>query len=188
LDCEVLLANAPNDVRYSWQKLCNHESVQIPVLANEWAFHVPVQAGQQTEWLTGRLDRVARDGDRVLIIDWKTGTGIPRNPETDWQTLLYLYALVEVAPSASAQDLQLNFNGPLSPEQVQFMYVEIKPDQTTPITKVPIDYSTEKHEQTRARLKKTLSEMSVEEDFPLPTECPDRFCTYRSICGIDAVN
>jgi hypothetical protein len=127
---------------------------------------------------------VARDGDRVLIIDWKTGTGIPRNPENDWQTLLYLYALVEVASSPSAEDLQLNANGPLKPEQVQFVYVEIKPDQTTPIREVKVSYSMEKHRQTHALLQKILLEMSEEEDFPLPDTCPDRFCVYRPICGI----
>ena len=185
LDCEALLANAPNDVRFSWQKLLKHPIVHLPVLANEWAFHVPVQINAlQTEWLTGRLDRVARDGDRVLIIDWKTGTGIPRNPENDWQTLLYLYALVEVAPSPSASDLQLNLNGPLKPEQVQFVYVEIKPDQTTPIREVVVPYNTQKHQQTRDLLHKLLLEMSEEEDFPLPDSCPDRFCAYRTICGI----
>jgi hypothetical protein len=186
LDCTLLLANAPNDVRYSWEKLLRHPIIHLPVLANEWAFHVPVQLENgQTEWLTGRLDRVARADDRVLVIDWKTGTGIPRNPEQDWQTLLYLYAVVEVAPSASAANLGLNINGPLRPEQVRFVYVEIKPDQTTPIREVVIDYSAEKHEQTRKLLRKTLSDMSTEETFPLPKACPDRFCAYRAICGIE---
>ena len=78
LDCDVLLTNAPDDVRFSWQKLLPHPIVNLPVVANEWAFHVPIQLpNKNTEWLTGRLDRVARDGDRILIIDWKTGTGIP---------------------------------------------------------------------------------------------------------------
>lgn len=188
LDCDVLLAQAPDDVRYSWQKLLKHPIVHLPVVANEWAFHVPIQLPGQTEWLTGRLDRIARYDDQILIIDWKTGTGIPRSPENDWQTLLYLYAVIEVAPSIAAQDLQLNLSGPLRPEQLQFVYVEIKPDQTTPIREVIIPYNTEKHQQTGALLKSILSEMSVEEDFPLPNSCLDRFCAYRSICGIEDKN
>src|SRR5688500_18368722 len=41
LDCELLLEHAQQDVRFSWQKLMAHPITQLPVLANEWAFHVP---------------------------------------------------------------------------------------------------------------------------------------------------
>jgi RecB family exonuclease len=166
-----------------------HRTVHLPVLANEWAFHVPMQLeGNQTEWLTGRIDRVARDGDRVLVIDWKTGTGVPRNPETDWQTRLYLYALVEVAKTPSADDLGLNFKGPLQPEQMQFVYIEVKADPHTPIREVVLPYSVAKHEATRQVLQSILHQMNVEEEYALPenSNCPDRFCSYRTICGIDA--
>lgn len=185
LNCDVLLANALQDVQLSWQKLITHPIVQLPVVANEWAFHIPISLQNgTTEWLTGRLDRLSQNDDRLLVIDWKTGTGIPRNPEIDWQTLLYLYAVVEVASSPSAQDLDLNFNGPLQPEQLQFVYVEIKPDQHTPIREVVIPYTAEKHRQTGELLRQILTQMQIEEDYPLPSACPDRFCAYRSICGI----
>lgn len=189
LDCEVLLSNAPGDVLFSWRKLEKHPITKLPVIANEWAFHVPVPLGNgQTEWLTGRLDRVARDGDSVVIIDWKTGTGIPKQPETDWQTLLYLYGLLEVANSPSASDLGLNLHGSLRAEQIQFMYVEIKPDESTPIRPVTVKYSVQKHQQIGALLKQHLLQMSEEEDFPLPDACPDRYCAFRAICGIDVAS
>jgi hypothetical protein len=197
LDCDVLLKVAPMDVRISWQKLMAHPVVQLPVLANEWAFHVPVSlnGGEsasprkgRVEWLTGRIDRVARDGDKVLVIDWKTGTGVPRNPEVDWQTRLYMYALVEVAQTPSAADMGLNFNGPLQPEQVSFLYVEVKADQHTPVRLVPLPYGDAQHQATRQVLQSILKQMSVEEDYALPDngQCPDKFCSYSSICGVEA--
>jgi RecB family exonuclease len=145
--------------------------------------------GEATEWLTGRIDRVARDGDRILVIDWKTGTGVPRNPEEDWQTRLYLYALIEVAGTPSAVDLGLHLAGPLRPEQVQFVYVEVKADNHTPLREVVLPYSTAKHEATRQVLQAILRQMAVEEDYALPESgrCPDRFCAYRTICGIEAL-
>lgn len=215
LDCNLLLQHSPMDVRISWQKLMAHPVVHLPVVANEWAFHVPValqseQAAESStqsqseqgfsesafsepttsrvEWLTGRIDRVARDGDKILVIDWKTGTGVPRNPEVDWQTRLYMYALVEVAGSPSATDLGLNSDGPLRPEQVSFLYVEVKADQHTPVRLVPLPYGTAQHLATRQVLQTILSQMAVEEEYALPENkvCPDKFCSYRSICGIDS--
>lgn len=189
LDCSLLLANAPMDVRISWQKLMNHPVAHLPVIANEWAFHTPMPCDSgQTDWLTGRIDRVARRENEVLVIDWKTGTGVPRNPEVDWQTRLYLYALVEVAKSRSADDLKLNFNGPLQPEHVKFVYVEVKADNHTPVREVVLDYNTAKHEATRQTLSAIVSAMAVEEDYALPdnNQCPDKYCAYRTICGIEA--
>jgi len=190
LDCELLLSNALLDVRLSWRKLIQHPVVHLPVLANEWAFHVPLALPNgKTEWATGRIDRVARDGDRVLVIDWKTGTGVPKNPEADWQTRLYLYALVEVAKSPSAADLGLNIQGPLQPEQVQFLYLEVKADEHTPVREVLLPYDTARHEATRQVLQSILSQMMLEEEYALPESgtCPDRYCSYRPICGINTV-
>lgn len=193
LDCQLLLETAPLDVRQSWQKLMAHPVVSLPVLANEWAFHVPVgcltdssDESPLLDWLTGRIDRVARYGDRILVIDWKTGTGVPRQPETDWQTRLYLYALFEVASTASAADLGLNFKGALTPEDMSFLYVEVKADEHTPIREVQLPYSTSKHLATRQVLQSILAEMAVEEDYALPVSgvCPDRYCSYHTICGV----
>jgi CRISPR/Cas system-associated exonuclease Cas4 (RecB family) len=188
LDCALLLDNAPMDVSVSWQKLLNHPTAHLPVLANEWAFHVPITAlDGYTDWLTGRIDRVARKEGEVWVIDWKTGTGVPRNPEMDWQTRLYLYALVEVAQTQSAEDLGLNWSGPLQPEQVKFVYVEVKADNHTPVREVTLAYNANKHEATRQTLQAIVSAMAVEEDYALPDnrQCPDKYCAYRTICGID---
>jgi hypothetical protein len=210
LDCNLLLGQAPLNVRISWQKLMADPVVHLPVVANEWAFHVPVaiqseeqmeqplalspelaaqqQPTRRVEWLTGRIDRVARDGDKILVIDWKTGTGVPRNPDVDWQTRLYMYALVEVASSASATDLGLNVQGPLQPEQVSFLYVEVKADPHTPVRLVPLPYSTAQHQGTRQVLQSILGQMAIEEAYDLPENqvCPDKYCSYRSICGIES--
>lgn len=178
LDCSRLVAEADEKVQNSWRKLMDHPITRLPILGNEWGFHVPV-AGR---WVVGRIDRIARDGNRILLIDWKTGTGVPRNPEGDWQTVLYLYALVETARTPSASDLGLDG---LQPEDVCFVYVEVKPDANTPIREVEVPYDSQKHETAKARIEKTLSDMLNAQDYPLPERCPDRYCGYRTICGIE---
>lgn len=43
-------------------------------------------------WVGGRLDAVVTTGDEFYILDYKTGS-IPKNPEYDYQTMVYLLAL-----------------------------------------------------------------------------------------------
>ena len=140
LSCQDVLRDADTDVLTTWKKLMEHPLAHLPVLANEWAFLVPVE----TFWLTGRIDRIAQKGDQILIIDWKTGTGIPKNPQEDWQTLVYLYATVE-----TFQDLGLSN---LSPEDVQFVYLQV----STEIREVVIPYDTLVHQRTHQLLKETF--------------------------------
>ncbi len=186
LDCTLILSAAAPNVVQSWDKLMQHPVVDLPVLANEWGFHVPVTSVDgEPFWLTGRMDRIARDGNQIVIIDWKTGTGVPKLPETDWQTRLYLFALLEVANTPSANDLGFTQNGPLTAGDISFRYVEIKPDETTPIREFNIPYSNAKHEATRRELQQMLAAMAMEEDYALPDACPNKFCAYRPICGIE---
>lgn len=189
LDCTLLLADCADNVRQSWNKLIQHPIVHLPIVANEWAFHVPISlSAQRTEWLTGRIDRIARDQEhphKVLLIDWKTGTGIPKNPESDWQTILYRYALVETAQSPSAAHLNLGTpDRPLLPEDVEFVYIEVKADTTTPIRDIRIPYSQSAHQQAGELIAKTLTQMAQEQHFLLPETCPDRHCAFRPVCGI----
>lgn len=187
LDCEPLLACADVKVQTIWRKLMAHPVAHLPVLASEWAFHAPVRLDLgRVEWLTGRMDRVARDGDTVVIIDWKTGTGIPRNPEADWQTRLYLYALAETINMPSAGSLNPPVR-PLPPESLRFLYLEARPDADSPVREIWIDYDSEKHDATQQVLIDMLSAIAEEEDYPLPENgvCPDRYCAYRTICGIE---
>ena len=43
-------------------------------------------------WVGGRLDAVVTTGDEFFVLDYKTGS-IPKNPEYDYQTMVYLLAL-----------------------------------------------------------------------------------------------
>ncbi|MEM0951664.1 MAG: PD-(D/E)XK nuclease family protein [Cyanobacteria bacterium P01_H01_bin.74] len=196
LACNHLLESASKPVRQTWEKLIQHESVSWQVLANEWAFHLPIQYKEQTQWFTGRIDRVSRlPSGKIAVIDWKTGTGVPKNPDLDWQTRLYLYAVLETAGSPSARNLgfqgahNVNSGNPLCAEDLVFIYVEAKATPQIPVRLVTINYNTEKHMETRAALEASVSLMAKEKKFPLPenNQCPDRYCVYRTICGISPV-
>lgn len=181
LDCTALLSNADPDIQASWAALIAHPVAHLPIVASEWGFHVPID-GVRRAWLTGRVDRIARDGDTFLILDWKTGTGVPKLPEVDWQTVLYLFAVVE---SAAQLPLAPEAVEALRPEVLRFVYVEVKDGQ---VREVPVSYDTAQHHLNRERIVETLTEMQQANEYALPAKCPDPFCPYRAICGIEATN
>ena len=183
LSCEKIVATADEKVRRSYEKLMSHRSTQWDILGSEWEFNIPLNMEDDSvEWLNGRIDRIARDqSGKVWIIDWKTGMGAPKNPHEDWQTRVYLFALIEVAKSVSAQDLNIT---DLTPENLGFLYVIVKGDAHSPVEEVRVQYSSAQHEATRQILISTIKQLRQEENYELPDQCPDKYCLYRSLCGM----
>jgi len=188
LSCHKILASADEKVRRSYEKLASHRSTQWEILGSEWEFNIPLllknehSGREKIEWLNGRIDRIARDKNgKVWIIDWKTGMGAPKNPYEDWQTRVYLFALIEVAKSVSAQDLAIS---DLTPENLGFIYVIVKGDAYSPVEEVQVHYSSAQHEATRQILISTIEQLRQEETYQLPDKCPDKYCLYRSLCGM----
>ncbi len=178
LDCTGIVASARQDVKSAWKLLMDDPIVHLPVLGNEWGFEVPMR---DNHWLIGRVDRISKDGDNILVIDWKTGTAVPKNPEDDWQTRVYLYSVYEAQKDLKLKDFGLQAK--LSPEAFRFVYVEVK-DQ---IRSIPVLYTAERHEETRLLLDKTIGQIMNEIEYPLPETCPDKYCPYLNICGINEI-
>lgn len=170
-NCDSVLTQASLKVKNAYQLLLQAEITNKPVVASEWGFQVPVE-GFENYWLAGRVDRVSRDGDNIIIVDWKTGTAIPKNPKEAWQTQLYLYCFYGSRQAFGLNDLQ--------PEQLAFWYVEVK-DQ---VRLVKIPYSQVFHAAVKQRITDTLAIIQQETAFALPSRCPDHYCPYQKICGI----
>ena len=183
LNCAALLESADDKVRVSFEKLLAHPISHWSTLASEWGFHVPVHVPGAPVWLVGRMDRIARQDGLIWIIDWKTGTGVPKNPEEDWQTRVYLYALLEIA-RAPLPNTVLH-QPDLPAESLRFCYVEVKTGDQ-PVRLETVEYSEQKHTETRRLLEQHCSAMVVESTFALPSKCPDRYCPYRTVCGIES--
>lgn len=163
-----MLAATDADIRLAWQALKESRWAALPVIASEWDFSLEVGG----RWIYGRIDRIVQDGDSMHILDWKTGTGIPMDVRSDWQTRIYLYAVY-----AARRDLDL----PSRPDTLAFTYVQAKGRAVSEIT---VPYSQAMHEETEALLIATLDAMTQATSYALPAACPDRFCPYDPICGI----
>jgi len=171
---DSVLYQASPKVVSAYQQLMAAPISHCSVLASEWGFQVPVK-GIPQYWLVGRIDRIAQHQNQVLIIDWKTGTAVPKNPENAWQTQLYLYCFYETRHVFGLQALR--------PEQLQFVYVEVK----DVVRLVEIPYSLAQHQYVENRIVTTLQTLQQETAYALPSRCPDNYCPYRFICGIDGV-
>jgi hypothetical protein len=196
LDFADLLTQASPEIQGAWAALQEHPIPHLPVVASEWAFHVPIAFKNKKVWLAGRVDRISLEDDTLLILDWKTGTSAPSLPEVDWQTTLYLYAVLEAQKELhlekchfkkdqETQEFQHLEPRAFSPESLRFVYVEVKKQDVKAIS---ILYNAEKHQATQERLIRTLAQMNQEKGYQLPNQCPDPYCPYRSICGIQDVD
>lgn len=80
------LENALNETeRKIWNYLKSTEYFKYEFLKSEYQLNMKI-----TEyWIGGRLDALVKDENNYYILDYKTGE-IPKNPEFDYQTMIYL--------------------------------------------------------------------------------------------------
>lgn len=169
LDLTPIVGATDEDIVAFFNILKDSRWSHLVTIASEWGFSLAVEG----HWLYGRIDRIVQDGDKVVILDWKTGTGIPLNPAEDWQTVIYLYAVFE-----AREDLGLD----VQPEQLAFSYVQVK---NGALSEVTVPYSEAMHTATGHRLRQTLAAIQSASAYHLPPKCPDAYCPYGHICGID---
>ena len=172
---EFYLPKMSPEIQTVYQKLAQSEWGQLEVLASEWPFALKLKG----VWVEGRIDRLAlgqveRNQPSVWVLDWKTGTAIPKDPENDWQTQIYLAAVFL---------LQKELGLEITPEQLGFCYVQANLQQEGVQTAI-IDYSQHKHQSHLQRMNQAAEAMRTANNYPLPSLCPDAYCPYSPVCGI----
>ena len=90
-DIKKLLLDLDEGELSCWKKL---EEVLKPKKNNfiktEYPFLVKNELNKKPYYLTGRFDAIYKENDEITIYDWKT-LNLPKNPENDLQTIVYLY-------------------------------------------------------------------------------------------------
>jgi RecB family exonuclease len=169
-----IMASASAQIVRHWTLLDTHPISHWPVIANEWGFQVPLKAPY---WLAGRIDRVAQGPDgKIWVLDWKTGTGVPKNKESDWQTLVYCHAVVTAGKDLGYPNL--------TPNQVCFAYVEVRNGR---VNVHEVAYTETRDAMAQRLFIQTLDELETakkQQKYELPPHCPDKYCSFSPICGI----
>ena len=139
-----------------WEALKQNEYLQKSYVNSE--YNLSCKIGNY--WIGGRLDALLKDENNYYILDYKTGS-IPKNPEYDYQTSVYL----------------LNASK-MYGKNIKFIYIDLKNNQNC-----VIDFSPEKAQEYEKRLIDICDKIT---NAQLPEEIEHskmcEFCEYRKIC------
>lgn len=145
------------DERIIWNLLLNNPFYKKDCLKSE--FYLSTKIGDF--WVGGRLDAVVHDGDEYYILDYKTGS-IPKNPEYDYQTMIYLLCL----------DRYLKHY-----ESLSFVYINLKDKQNH-----VIKFDEKMKQDYEQRIIQICSQLSLDSLY-LPYFDSCKCCEFLKICS-----
>lgn len=119
-------------------------------------------------------------GIQYFILDYKTGS-IPKNPEYDFQTMVYLLCLYKLNCHSGAIDnenLRFAQNDCEPKNLINFVYIDLKNNQNHIIKLTP--EKVEEYEQAIIKICDEITNFTPQEDIQHSKMC--EFCEYRKIC------
>lgn len=150
--------------KIAWNNLKSNEFFSYKYVNSE--YNLSCKIGDY--WIGGRLDAIVKkhknESETYYILDYKTGS-IPKNPEYDYQTMVYLLCLSS-APFITPQD------------QIKFVYIDLKNNQNC-----VIDFTQEKkveYEKAITTICSNIENIQIPEDIEHQKMCD--FCEYKKIC------
>lgn len=145
-----------SDEKLTWKILKQNEFFQKSYVNSEYNLSCKVR----DYWIGGRLDALMKDENNYYILDYKTGS-IPKNPEYDFQTMVYLLCAAKMYGN-----------------NLKFVYIDLKNNQNC-----IIDFNLEKAQEYEKKLI-SICEKITNAQFPEEIEhykiC--EFCEYNKIC------
>ena len=144
----------------AWNNLKNNEFFNLEYVNSE--YNLSCKIGDFL--IGGRLDAIVRKDNNLYILDYKTGS-IPQNPETDYQTMVYLLCL-SGAPFITPQN------------NLKFVYIDLKNNQNC-----VIDFNQDiksEYEKAIVQICSSIENAQYPEDIEHQKMC--NFCEYHKIC------
>ncbi len=139
-----------------WEILKKNEYFQKSYINSE--YNISCKVGNY--WIGGRLDALMKDENNYYILDYKTGS-IPKNPEYDYQTSVYLL-------SASK----------MYGKNIKFIYIDLKNNQNCIIDFIP--EKEKEYEKNILAICYKITNAQLPEEIEHSKMC--EFCEYRKIC------
>lgn len=150
--------------KIAWNNLKSNEFFSYKYVNSE--YNLSCKIGDY--WIGGRLDAIVKkhknESETYYILDYKTGS-IPKKPEYDYQTMVYLLCLSS-APFITPQD------------QIKFVYIDLKNNQNC-----VIDFTQEKkveYEKAITTICSNIENIQIPKDIEHQKMCD--FCEYKKIC------
>lgn len=169
-----------------WTNLKNNEFFQMSYVNSE--YNLSCKVGKY--WVGGRLDAIVKnnsnpspqksEGVNYFILDYKTGS-IPKNPEYDFQTMVYLLCLYKLNCHSEAinNEILRSAQNDREPKNlINFVYIDLKNNQNHIIKLTP-----EKIKEYEQAIIKTCNEIT---NYKPPENIEHKkmceFCEFRKIC------
>jgi hypothetical protein len=186
---EHLRVGLKSNILAHFDALVEHPLAKAPVVASEYAFYVPFHVeGFSHITLTGRIDRISLYDGSLAIIDWKTGTAVPHDYATAWQTRLYSYAIWQMR-DALPHTYSNPHPSPLSKgegvKEMHFYYVDVRTNRQPAVKVYDVTIDADYIAEIEGLLKQVLARILAEKRFSLPSACPDKYCRFSQVCGIN---
>lgn len=150
--------------KIAWNNLKSNEFFSYKYVNSE--YNLSCKIGDY--WIGGRLDAIVKkhknESETYYILDYKTGS-IPKKPEYDYQTMVYLLCLSS-APFITPQD------------EIKFVYIDLKNNQNC-----VIDFTQEKkveYEKAITTICSNIENIQIPEDIEHQKMCD--FCECKKIC------
>lgn len=157
-DISNMINELNEDEKLVLEKLLNNEFFKKNYVNSE--YNLSCKIG--TYWVSGRLDALMHDGNDYFILDYKTGA-IPKNPETDFQTMVYLMCADKKLKTYSS---------------LKFIYIDLRNNRNA-ITEL----TQEKKFLYEKTLIETCKKIAEETEYSQKSDfC--RFCEYSKLCSI----
>lgn len=163
-DISKLETALTDEEKIIWERLKNNEYFSKKCLHSEY----PITARLEDIWIFGRIDAIVHDvadnagSKSYWILDYKTGA-IPKNPENDFQTMIYLLCADLILPERKS---------------LEFVYIDLKNNENKVIEFTP--QLKEIYEKTLKQKCRQILATKDFEDKENRQHC--KFCEYNKIC------
>lgn len=142
-----------------WSKLKNNEYLKKEYINSEYTLNRKI--GEY--FVTGRIDALVKSGNDYFILDYKTGS-VPKNPEYDFQTMIYLLMVKEYFPDINS---------------VAFVYIDLKNNLNKEI--VLTDELEKEYKELIIQVCTKIEQANHSKNYPQNYDkC--KYCEYRKIC------
>lgn len=141
-----------------WNLLKNNKYFSMQCLHSEY----PITAKINNIWIFGRLDAIVKNEEDYYILDYKTGS-IPKNPEKDFQTMIYLICADAILPEKNS---------------LKFVYIDLKNNENKLIEFTP-DLKKLYLETLEKQCQEILS-TNIFDNKKNTQHC--KFCEYNKLC------
>ena len=143
-----------------WQRLLKNEFFQKKYVNSE--YNLSAKLGEF--WVGGRLDAFMKSDKDFFLLDYKTGK-IPKNPQEDFQTMIYLLCADRILEKGWGNNYSLTF-----------VYIDLKNDKNH-----TIEFSKTLGKSYEEKLIASCTILRDTKTFEKNTKSCE-FCEYKKLC------